>query len=583
MALNVDTVDDSRHRYLTPLKPDPPIFLSAGPTANSSDSAATKIDSKPESDYLPWYAFRLRSAILFMVILEVSIVAVTLTTLNYISQRSSNADAIAQGTSGIVALATQLQRGASKEIRTSMDSYLKKLTVLANNTANLVHYGVVDVTDYDTLVPLMKASYIGANVTAVAIFFWMNSTLESIGVGPVTPALYGNLSYYNITYDPSVPLFQVQYYATNKTCARFCPVVSTNARQTSWLYNTTTDSATTLLSTSAAAFKAWTRPWYVDRLPHGQISISPPYTAISRPGNPPRVFQALVFSLWTKNGTFIGEGPINYGTRDLCGVLETLKASTTPNSFYYIMTPKAEVLAMTGVGEDQTPLMHFSNTSGWLLNTIWDYSATDFPLLNVSAATIYSYSGNNLSNNFADAEFTVGDYMFQVTSYTYVNYKWIIVSGAPSSDYLGETLALQTSLADRLWNVQKMIIIIAAVIVVTMSAISVMFTELLISKPLSFILEVIGMASRFDFSVIRQGELQQRKSVIAEVYVLQDRFMSMLHTFADALQKNKSLLGKVKSSSFNGESSKTKDGASTSVNKPAGTLLPKVEESAVME
>ncbi|KAJ3344376.1 hypothetical protein HDU93_000166 [Gonapodya sp. JEL0774] len=161
------------------------------------------------------------------------------------------------------------------------------------------------------------------------------------------------------------------------------------------------------------------------------------------------------------------------------------------------MTPNAEVLAMTGAGDDQTPLLKYSAaTNGMVLNTIWDYNVSAYSLLNVSAATIYAYAAADLSTNFKDTEFTVEDFMFQVTSYTFANYKWIIVSGAPSSDYLGDTLILQKSLADRLWSVQRTIIIIAVVIVAGMSAISVLFTEIFISKPLCFILEVIAKENK---------------------------------------------------------------------------------------
>ncbi|KAJ3338388.1 hypothetical protein HDU93_009553 [Gonapodya sp. JEL0774] len=425
-----------------------------------------------------------------MVIFEIAVIAVVLTVINYTSSQSSNADAIAQGTKSITVLANKQQRDASDKIKNQMggrfawlldtvsvleltarpfrdiatpqDAYLKKLYVLGNTTASAVYRGIVDPTDYDNLVPWMMDLTYGIGATLTSWYYWNNATLESVGIVVQTPATF-DFAALNLTYDPKAPLLQLVYYATNKTCARYCPVSSTGTRQASYFINTTADRATTQASIGASTFKGWTRPWYYDRLPLGTPFISPVYTGSTRAGSPPRLLQSLGFSLWDKNKNYIGMGPINFGTFDLSSGLNDLKATATPNSFFYIMTPSAEVLAMTGVGTDQSPLLRLlPGTTTYALNTIWDFNATAYPLLNVSAATIYQYTGGNLSSDFADAQFSVGDFMFQVTSYTFANYKWTIVSGAPATDYIGDTLVLQGKLADRLWNVQKIVIIIGA-------------------------------------------------------------------------------------------------------------------------
>ncbi|KXS17184.1 hypothetical protein M427DRAFT_30646 [Gonapodya prolifera JEL478] len=506
--------------------------------AHSLTLTLAQMSAKNEGS--PWYAFKLRTAIILMVVFDIALIATTLTVISYTAAQTSNASAISQGTQSINALASVVQKGESDKIRTSIDTYLKKLWILGNTTATLVYRGILDPTDYDSLIPFMIDSTLNSNLSLSSWYYWNNATLESAGVGIVTPAVFGDLSRFGITYDPSTTLFQMQYYATNKTCRNYCPMVSTGKRLTYYFINQTLNTATTQLSITNDVYKGWTRPWFVNRLPLGQAWVTPVYMAASRAGSPPRLLQAITFSLWSPNGSYIGMGPLNFATYDMSAGLNEMKG--TPNSFYYIMTPQAEVLAMTGVFMDQSPLMRYSAaTSSWVLNKIWDYNLTSYPILNISAAKIWAHAGGNLSSDFADAQFAVGDVMFQCTSYWYANFKWIIVSGAPATDYLGDTLQLQNDLSDKLWRVQQTTIIIAVGVCLGMSVLSVMFTEIFIAKPLHIILSAIGKATKFDFSTIREGEIRSSMSVVQEIYVLQERFMTMMRTFADALRNNKAL------------------------------------------
>ncbi|KAJ3340838.1 hypothetical protein HDU93_006130 [Gonapodya sp. JEL0774] len=204
--------------------------------------------------------------------------------------------------------------------------------------------------------------------------------------------------------------------------------------------------------------------------------------------------------------------------------------------------PKGEILGMTGLGmlnfSGLSPLIKQSATDGsYSLKTIFDISYTDNPLFNTSASTVYAASGNNLSLAM-DAQYAVGDYMFQVTRYTRSQYTWLIVSGAPSSDYLADNILLQDRLADQLVTASRTIIIIAVVLVVLMSAASLVFTEYLILKPFHLMIIAMDKATKFDFSSVRDGSLKEKSiSYMAEIQNVQVHFLEMLTAFSNAIKR----------------------------------------------
>ncbi|KXS19824.1 hypothetical protein M427DRAFT_66936 [Gonapodya prolifera JEL478] len=192
---------------------------------------------------------------------------------------------------------------------------------------------------------------------------------------------------------------------------------------------------------------------------------------------------------------------------------------------------------MSGLGSDATQLLIGTPPS---IKTIWNFPKNQYPLLNISAATIYNYSGRNLSSRFPDAQFAVENYMYEVTSYYAANYKWIIVSGAPTSDYLQGTENLSARLSSRYSQTQKTVIGIAVAIVVTMSIASAIFTEVFIAVPLRTMVATIEKATTFDFSAVRDGTLN-KYTLISEVQVTLAHFMTMLTVFANSLKQNKEL------------------------------------------
>ncbi|KXS15088.1 hypothetical protein M427DRAFT_145669, partial [Gonapodya prolifera JEL478] len=218
---------------------------------------------------------------------------------------------------------------------------------------------------------------------------------------------------------------------------------------------------------------------------------------VGRPGSTMgTISQALTVLLYNATTTTdpIGYFSTYFSIENICDWLDIIKGSATPNSLFYIINSDGQVLAVSGTSSNITSrrslLLKQSGTS-LVLKTIFDYPVETFPVLNVTARLIYDKAGGNLSSDFADTQWRVGDNLFQVTSKRIFTYKYIIVSGAPATDYLGDTIALEKSLAEIGAQAQAIIIGSAAGVILIMSLISVFFTSFFVAAPLAIILEAI--------------------------------------------------------------------------------------------
>ncbi|KXS19821.1 hypothetical protein M427DRAFT_504793 [Gonapodya prolifera JEL478] len=456
--------------------------LATTPLAAEDSSTSRKNSSANESAIEPnkrGCTLPLRSAIILMVLIN-------------ISSGVNNDDAIAQGTSDIRLLANGIQRDSSITIRNHIANYLDKIIGMCNTQASFMQRGFADPSDFDKTILFMRDQ---ADLVKDGLYvhsYYNNNTMEQLSIGPIL-SNYTNISGFkghtflrkNLVltaapaYDPAAPLqYYVLYYAKNKTCANVCPVTNTAGRLNKYFYNDTTQSATNLLDIvkvnfeqTPTEYKAWTRAWWIkNQLAggiHEQYPVVPDIARRSSSGN-----------IWA-------------GLRRI---------------------PRGS--------EVRQPLLFQQLLIGSppAIKTIWNFPKSQYPLLNISAATIYDYSGRNLSSRFPDAQFSIEDYMFQVTSYYNTNYKWIIVSGAPKSDYLQGTENLQARLSSRYSQTQKTVIGIAVAIVVTMSIASAIFTEVFIAVP-----------------------LRTMVATIEKVQITLAHFMTMLKVFANSLKQNKEL------------------------------------------
>ncbi|KXS10790.1 hypothetical protein M427DRAFT_158788 [Gonapodya prolifera JEL478] len=75
-----------------------------------------------------------------------------------------------------------------------------------------------------------------------------------------------------------------------------------------------------------------------------------------------------------------------------------------------------------------------------------------------------------------------------------------------------------------------------------MSLLSVTLTFFLIANPLRMVLTAMQKAVKFDFSAISDGSMKTRRSIVAEVGDIQEKFMELLTTFSKALKANKALV-----------------------------------------
>ncbi|KXS08846.1 hypothetical protein M427DRAFT_39891 [Gonapodya prolifera JEL478] len=407
---------------------------------------------------------------------------------------------------------------------------------------NAVQLGTVDLEDYDRFVPFLALTVRGVSKKLLFVTIFNNSTQNFVGVGFLGP--------------PDVPAFG--YLVANKTCQFFCPVTTTNTSAVYYRLQQTTNGAFSLggvIARTAPGVQAWKRSWWsaVDRAPPNTISISNPTLAVGNSIVPIVLAQYMSFPIWDSQGNFVAGAAIMFASAELSSQLDLLKAKATPNSLFYIVAPTGQMLGMSGLNASLTisPLIYRDAANNWALKTIWDFSLDDYPLTNISASTVLSYSGLNLSSDFEDANFRKSGYFFQVTSYRQANFKWIIVSGAPMADYIANSLELQTKLSDDLNMTNRNIIIISACIVIAMSFCSALLAEVTILRPFHYMLQVMAKATKFDFSMIKDKSLNANtdaRTIISDVRVLQERFVEMLLVFANAVKQNKSLANRTVSS-----------------------------------
>ncbi|KAJ3337186.1 hypothetical protein HDU93_001474 [Gonapodya sp. JEL0774] len=275
---------------------------------------------------------------------------------------------------------------------------------------------------------------------------------------------------------------------------------------------------------------------YMQSYPKGSVFLSQP-TLIPVEAPTPILAQEMDLTLYDPNGTFVGTTSAIFGIPVFTTILDDLKASSTANSVYYIITTTGNVLAVSGLNNDtQSKLVKLVAPGQWEIKSIFDFSYEEYPLLNQSAVTVYEYAGKNLSSPFQDNLWQVGDNLFQVKSKTVWNYKYIIISGAPVSDYIGDTVNLSQKLRNDGTRVGTILIISAIAVVLFMSGLSLVFTWFFVTSPIRVILAAMDKATRCDFSSIKDGSFNARPSAVSEVHDMQARFVGMLKVFAMAVK-----------------------------------------------
>ncbi|KAJ3341775.1 hypothetical protein HDU93_004159 [Gonapodya sp. JEL0774] len=259
------------------------------------------------------------------------------------------------------------------------------------------------------------------------------------------------------------------------------------------------------------------------------------------------IVQVMRISVFDPSGGHIGVIATSFSVQNLCSVLDDVKSTLTPMSLLYIFVRSqgGQVLAVSGLG-NQTAQQETLISNG-NLRSIFNYSYEQYPLLNISLGAIYNYTRGNLSQEIKNVNFQIGEYMFQATSKQIYGFNYYIVTGAPTYDFLGDTIYLSQRLQEDGIKATLIMSFSAVALVLGMSFASVIFTWIFITRPLQSILGAIEKAIKFDFSYVRAGSIQSR-SIVHEIRSTQDNFLQMLQVFANALKQNKELVKKTSTS-----------------------------------
>ncbi|KXS13574.1 hypothetical protein M427DRAFT_33772 [Gonapodya prolifera JEL478] len=481
-------------------------------------------------------------AVVFLVLTNLVAIGVLTITIGWTTNKNSIDSASNAAASSIAELAKARQKDASNIITAKMDAYIQSQNVYLQALADQIRLGVIAPNDWDTLIPWTLSSIISFGPSFNVLRSWIvfHGSLNAYGTtsGGGTPFNSSSLAY-NVFFNDSSLV----------NCTAYCPAVpNTGNRVYTMVANSTTRQIIRAPTIGGLYSPDWS-PAYIKGIPQGSALLVAPYVA-----NKAVISQAQIVGLYSKTGVEVGCARVEFNVQIISTVLDGAANASTPNSLYYILTPTAQVMAISGLGPNSTyrleTLVKTLNATivvngingTYSLKNITEFDSTTWPLLNLSARTVYNYAGGDLSQPFADNQWYMNGYLFQVTSRSIWGYKYIIVSGAPATDYVGDTFTLAQRLQDDASRNGIIAIVASVAVVVFMILVSVIFTWLFISKPIRTILRAMQKATTFDFSVIRDGSLNTKGSIINEIQETQDRFFEMLKVFANALKQNKQLM-----------------------------------------
>ncbi|KAJ3337338.1 hypothetical protein HDU93_001196 [Gonapodya sp. JEL0774] len=501
----------------------------------------------------PFAGFSLRMVIMTLVLANAAAVALITVAMGVSTNNRSITTSSAQATQKIVALAVSRQADASRYISDQITSYFAKVRKFwimfhwddteisplcslqmysaAQSIASVIERGVIMIGDTDALVPFLGTVMrnIGiADTNAMTIASHMPRNAVSLFPGDGT-FVSGS---YKLIYS---------VWTTNLTCQRMCPVApSTNGSL--YFYGIDPANFTILGSTTAFPYnypvaKAET----FSKITKGVTKLDDP----SIVGD--IIFQQLRVPLFDAGAINLGTVEVTVTIEFFSDYLNVVKKSTTENTLFYILSTKAQVLAMSGFSNQseasQTlkkvvdPLLGISS-----LKTIFEFDRDTYPLLNVSAKAVLELSRGNLSNMIPDTTWTLEGNVFRASSLTIYGYEYILVSGAPLSDYVGDIIQLKSNLEADGSRSMLIVVLSALAVVIILAILSLLFAWYYITHPLAEILVMMKKATKFDFSDIRNGLGTSKRSVVREIHTTQANFIEMIKVFAEALKQNKALL-----------------------------------------
>ncbi|KAJ3026022.1 UNVERIFIED_CONTAM: hypothetical protein HDU68_006325 [Siphonaria sp. JEL0065] len=115
---------------------------------------------------------------------------------------------------------------------------------------------------------------------------------------------------------------------------------------------------------------------------------------------------------------------------------------------------------------------------------------------------------------------------------------FVIVNGAPRSDFMGKLDDLGTQLDVSLNSKVPIAIGIAVGVFVFTVAMACILTYYSVTRPLRFIIEIILQGTTFDFSAFKEMS-QQDGNIMTEFAFMEATFFKMIEKFAEGLKQNK--------------------------------------------
>ncbi|KAJ3280217.1 hypothetical protein HK104_000826, partial [Borealophlyctis nickersoniae] len=178
------------------------------------------------------------------------------------------------------------------------------------------------------------------------------------------------------------------------------------------------------------------------------------------------------------------------------------------------------------------------------------------PFINLTQKYIKNMFNGSFANMPLDTRFDAAvtdpdsgmDYLFTVSVVSDGRgLNWVVVNGAPETDYTGTTLTLQQNLTQTLTTSSRNAIVITCVVTLVFLLLSFLSTYITIARPLYLLTLGMEKAKEFDFTIIRSSEsgstnILERPSRVKEVYVAQKAFYEMIVKFAEAYRTNVKVL-----------------------------------------
>ncbi|KAJ3209369.1 hypothetical protein HDU67_006229 [Dinochytrium kinnereticum] len=216
---------------------------------------------------------------------------------------------------------------------------------------------------------------------------------------------------------------------------------------------------------------------------------------------------------------------------------ENLKGfNLTANGFIYVMGTNG---IMIGSSTNETLLVQFPNDTVLMKKA---NDLTDSRINNTYQILLKRAPERDLALLPTTAQYDVDGYLFQHRFFQDAfNLTLVVVFGAPKKDYIGDVDELESQLLAGLRSINVKVIIISVSMFIVCTVISIVLTLLVLSKPLSILSRAMQDATRFDFTLLREGKLDHR-SLIFELATMETSFVTMLKKFAEAIQSNKVIL-----------------------------------------